>query len=149
MVNEQLIDNVDLKANYSAKKDILEGRLGKGIEEELLNRTGLKEVSYAPEKMYTVNLSGLEGGKLNGKKYSGKSSSGIEDAVNNALKEGIVDYDPLIDASLEMTAKAPYFLVPVVSRSLDQANLENYQSSAIGQLADTYARRLNRKPDSA
>lgn len=147
MINENLTDNVRVVASYTAKKERLEDALLKALPEALLNQTGLKpaEVNYADDRLYKVELRGLKNGKpAQDLKYTGQSSKGIEDAIKDAIKDKVVDYDPVIAGSVEQTAKAPYFIVPVVSRSLDQKKLENYNVSAVGQLEDTYARRLNR-----
>ncbi len=142
-------NNVKLDVKAAGKREDLDTRLTRGVEAELHRETGLKpaDVSFA-EIVYTVTLTGLEGGKPSEKRYTGSSPAGIDAAIEAAMKDGVVDFDPAnIAASLQETAQAPYFTVPVVSRSLERGKLSRYQDAAIAQLASTYARRLNRSPD--
>ncbi len=144
-------DNVALKAVYEGKRADAEGGLAQAIQAELLARTGLKveAVSLAPEQKYTVTLHALEGGKRSDRTYTGTSMEGIDAAVREASKLGTVDLDQSeFRVEVERTAAAPYFKVPLVSRSLRRERLAEYHTAAVNQLADTYGKRLNPNPDS-
>lgn len=150
-LNIMFTDNVTLKAAYEGKRADMEGGLAQTVEAELLNRTGLKveAVTLAPEQRYTVTLQGLEGGQRSDKTYIGTSTEGIEAAVREASRLGTVDLDQsTFKVEVERRVAAPYFKVPLVSRSLRRESLPEYHTAAVGQLADTYGKRLNPNPDS-
>lgn len=143
-------DNVTITVKSQCRRRDLDYALKENFEAELLKKTGLKsdDVSFA-QNMYEITLRGLEGGKPSKKTYTGRSAEGIDAAIQDAMKGKIVDYDPTqISASLERTVQAPYFTVPVTSRSFNGEKLVNYHGDAVKELANTYGRRLKQDPDS-
>ncbi|MBI2148852.1 hypothetical protein HYU23_04175 [Candidatus Woesearchaeota archaeon] len=143
-------DIVELKASFSAKRERLEDGLVAAMNEVLLSRTGLApiDVKFSNERTYNVTLTGLRDGRPSKDlKYLGRSNESIDEAVKAAITGKVVDYDPVIEATLDRKAEAPYFHVPVIVRSLDEGRLEGYVKAAVAQLVTKYAARVKQTPD--
>ncbi len=160
-----LKDNVVLDAKFEGPKEALYVGLDKAVDAALLAKTGMmpERVTFAQAR-YTATLRplvqsqsiavGAEAAVSSAEepRYIGSSSRSIDDALQNAVSrmpEGNKDYDPeKISVSVRRTAEVPYFILPIVVRSMDKTKLAEYTTRAIEQLADTYGNRLNRHPDS-
>ncbi|MDP3734713.1 MAG: hypothetical protein Q8R37_05785, partial [Nanoarchaeota archaeon] len=136
-------ENVSLYVNYEGKtKEELSAGLDQAVERALLGRTGLKvaDVSFKEEDVtYTVTL------KTKGE-YVGMGPS-LDDALTNALtqKQELSDYT--LEVSVEKTAEVPYFTIPLHVRSLKPVDLELYHQDAVGQLVNTYGKRVALNPE--
>jgi len=143
-------NNVSLAVVYEGERTRLNENLEKAIQEELRRVTGLNHegVTLSPKRRVKVTLL-AQVGKKQGESYTGVSNESLDEAIKDASKDGQVQFDPSkVKVELEVIAQAPYFTVPVISRSLDESKIHDYQFQALKQLADTYGTRLSSEPAS-
>ena len=145
-----LTDNVQLNAEYQGQLDNLQSGIDKKVNDALKQQTGLAPDAVSiRDRNYSVVLHLLEGGKRSETTITGSSPDSIEKAVEAALAGGKPDYDPTnVYAAMDQTAEAPYFTIPVVSRSLSPTGLARHQEIAVRELDATYGHRLRQQPDS-
>jgi len=162
-----LKDNVKLEVVYQGSRDSLSKGIDEAVDGALLQRTGLMpaEVSFVGVR-YKVTLFAAaaqpvarqEGESLpvsEEQTYLGTSTRNLDEAIQSAgqnfqdaAREAPGKFDEArITVEVTQIAEVPYFVLPVVVRSIDKEKLVGYHAEGVKQLAATYGNRLNQSPD--